>query len=550
MNSTATVHNSEPPASGKLSLGLDLLSRLDRPSDKELRILIFTATYFVLDGVTLTIRRIESYLRSKGATVKILTTVPDHIAPSELKDCIVVPGIKIPFTHAGDYSFGLGLDEATARAIEEYNPTCVHFTVPDFVSLDGIRWCQKNHVAYIGTWHSNYIEYLKYYFIEWVLGPGMHRYLVGFYEQIPTVYVPTVYMLKRMKEEWGYGRCTNLVEWGRGVDMNMFTPDRRSQAFRTAKGISEDDVVVLWVGRIVPEKRPDIWMHVVKRLQDEGLPVKALVVGSGTFEKYLSTLKHVACCGWLSGADLGEAYASADILLFPSDVETFGNVTLEALSAGCPSIVEKNCGEHLVENDINGFTCTNGDFEEFYEATRRLVMDKQLRKQMSINARAGAWKYERGVILQQMVDHYKDAILQHADPSFLKRHLQAPLGRGWNVLSFFCCNYILVRACTVPFLNTSRGVQDLVDNGSECISMSRSRLSCADKLNTAVDIETYDDDSQSESRYEDEKKGRRHTAFSFCSTHTVAILTNAVHYAALIASVLLIILFVYASFTV
>jgi len=66
--------------------------------------------------------------------------------------------------------------------------------VPDFVSLDGIRWCQRNNVAYMGTWHSNYIEYLKFYYIEWVLGPGMSRYLRGFFEQLPTVYVPTTYV--------------------------------------------------------------------------------------------------------------------------------------------------------------------------------------------------------------------------------------------------------------------------------------------------------------------------------------------------------------------
>lgn len=214
-------------------------------------------------------------------------------------------------------------------------------------------------------------------------------------------------MLKKMREDWGYGTATELKEWGRGVDMSIFTPDRRSQSFRSAKGINESDVVVLWVSRIVPEKRPEIWFEVVKRLQDEGLPVKPLVVGSGTFERNFSMLKNVTCCGWLSGTALGEAYASSDILLFPSDVETFGNVTLEALSSGCPSIVERKCGEHLVENGINGLTCPAGDLEAFYEATRKLVLDEHLRKQMAKTAREKAAKYERSIILQQMLENYK-----------------------------------------------------------------------------------------------------------------------------------------------
>lgn len=214
-------------------------------------------------------------------------------------------------------------------------------------------------------------------------------------------------MLRKMREEWGYGAATELKEWGRGVDMNIFSPERRSQAFRSSKGISEEDIAVLWVSRIVPEKRPDIWLAVVKRLQDEGLPVKPVVVGSGTFEKYLSKLNNVTCCGWLSGASLGEVYASADVLLFPSDVETFGNVTLEALASGCPAVVEAKCGEHLVENGVNGLTCPAGDFEAFYQATRRIVVDVRLRNQMKVTAREKSWKYERNIILQQMAENYK-----------------------------------------------------------------------------------------------------------------------------------------------
>ena len=381
---------------------------LERTDDAELRILFFTATYFVLDGVTLTIRRIESHLRAKGAAVKVLTTVPDDATAEQLDDVIAVPGIKIPFDHAGSYAFGTGLDAGTIGQIEEFNPTCVHFTVPDFVALDGIRWCQQHNVAYIATWHSNYCDYLKvcvcvflvpgaplvhafspppsshpqntqYYFIEWILGPAMHRYLKGFYEQIPAVYVPTPHMLAKM-ETWGYGSCAQLFEWGRGCDLKVFTPARRSHAFRASKGMSDTDVVILWVGRLVPEKRPDIWLHTVRRLQADGLPVKAMVVGNGSYEKTLAAIKDVTCCGWLFGPALGEAYASCDVLLFPSDVETFGNVTLEALASGCPCVVEEKCGGHLVQHGVNGFTCAAGDFEGFYQATKRIVQDVVLRK--------------------------------------------------------------------------------------------------------------------------------------------------------------------------
>lgn len=499
-----------------------------RPNDSELRVLIFTACYFVLDGVTLTIRRLESHLRSKGAIVKILTTVPDDMDKEQIQDLIVLPGIKIPFTNAGDgYAFGGGLDPNTTRLIEEFNPNVIHFTVPDLVGLDGIRWCQRNNVAYIATWHSNYCDYLKYYFLEWILKPAFLRYLQGFYEQIPVVYVPTPFILNKMESE-GFGKSTELREWGRGVDLKLFSPERRSNEFRSSRGISEHDVVVLWVGRLVPEKRPDIWTEVLQRLESEGISCKGMVVGHGTYEATLSQMHNVICCGWLSGVHLAEAYASADILLFPSDVETFGNVTLEALAAGCPSIVESTCSGHLVEHGYNGYTCPAGDFEHFYQATKNLVQDDKLRKEMSQHARQSAWKYERNKILQQMSENYKDAIVRHRNPDYIvDRMKSSPEAAGRNMISFLCCNYWIIKHYAEPILNTTSGMQNLTQNSLECVQ--RSRLNCCAAM---------------ESRRSDERKNR------MISAATILFFGRAAYFMAFLFSYLIIGLFVYASFTV
>lgn len=529
----------------ELELG-NLINKIDftRPNDYELRILIFTATYFVLDGVTLTIRRLESHLRSKGAIVKILTTVPDDMSIDQSSNVIVVPGIKIPFTHAGTgYAFGTGMNEQIIKEIEDFNPSCIHFTVPDFVALDGIRYCQRKNIAYMATWHSNYCDYLKYYLIEWVLGPAFHRYLNGFYEQIPAVYAPTPYMLKRM-EEWGYGKCSTIKEWGRGIDLELFKPERRSQTFRESKGILSNEIVVLWVGRLVPEKRPDIWLNCIKRLQNEGLPVKAMVVGNGTFEKTLSQLKSVVCCGWLSGAALAEAYASSDVLLFPSDVETFGNVTLEALASGCPCIVEDKCGGHLVEHNSNGFCCPGGDFESFYHYTRMLVMDADLRNTMTKKARESAWRFDRNKIMQQMAENYKDAIMNHRDPEYIRRYMQHPEAVGKNFLSFVCCNYWLIKTFAEPFLNTSVGVQNLVYGTQECVQSGRQRLNCPELSRNGVNGSSGSSDTNDVKddiiRYEDDGRKSRQQA------NRSAFLLRLLHYFTIIASYLLVFILVAA----
>ena len=117
---------------------------------------------------------------------------------------------------------------------------------------------------------------------------------------------------------------------------------------------------------------------------------------------------------------------------------------------------QEKCGGHLVTHGTNGFTCPAGDFEAFYQATKRIVVDAALRKALSVNARKGSWKFERHKIMQQMLENYKDAIVRHQDPTFIKKRLQGGgEAAGRNILSFICCNYWLVKTFAEPFLNTS-----------------------------------------------------------------------------------------------
>jgi phosphatidylinositol alpha 1,6-mannosyltransferase len=497
-----------------------------RPRDDELRVLIFTACYFVLDGVSLTVRRLASHLRSHHAIVKIVTCVPDDVDKAQLgDDIIIVPSISITFNHVAAYALGSGLPKETLRDIERFKPNIVHFTCPDFVGLDGINWCQKNNIAYVGTWHSNYVEYLKFYYIEWVFKGILMTFLKGFYEQIPYLYVPSQYMINKMNAE-EYGVHTKLVEWGRGVDMKLFNPANRSAQFRASKNIGENDVVVLWVGRLVPEKRPDIWFEVLERLTAEGFPVKGLVVGNGDIIKTLTELTNVKSCGWLSGAALGEAYASSDILLFPSAVETFGNVTLEALASGCVPIVEQHCGCHLVTDRSNGFTCPDGDVDAYYAATKALVEDVAMRRRMSQEARKSSQKFDRNIVLQAMAENYKDAIVRHQDPTYINEMLKTPMIAGQNAFSVCCCHYYFVKAMLTPFMNSANYVKGMTDASAECLRKSTSKLNLGDYMLSAAQEVPREDSRFEDPLYGAQKQGPAARLSAYCNPGSVIRLAD------------------------
>lgn len=373
------------------------------------RVVIFTAAYYVVDGVSLTVRKLRAHLKSHGIESRVVTGAPDGWTE---EDVFIVPSIPLPIVNADDfveghgYSMGTKLSEDCKKQILDFNPSILHFTVPDLLSLDALRWGRSQGFPIMGTWHSNYADYLQFYnigFIRWFVD----KYLFLFYRTMPT-FVPTPFIKKKLVKHGFPEQQVGL--WGRGVDLHQFNTSNRSMAFRQSKGIRDDEVVILWVGRLVKEKSPDVWMQVIKKLHAEDIKFKALVVGSGSYEEKMAKLPNTQYLGFLSGDALSEVYASVDIFLFPSEVETFGNVTLEALASGVPCIASAGCSGHLVIEQKNGFVCQKAQLKEYYPLTKKLVLDAALRKKLADQARPSILGLENHKVMDTMLMNYTGVI--------------------------------------------------------------------------------------------------------------------------------------------
>ena len=382
------------------------------------RVVIFTAAYYVCDGVSLTIRKLRTHLLSKGIASRVVSCGPEGWNEP---DVLTVPAIPLPIVNADDnfgYSLGIKLTDACKAQIKKFEPSLIHFTVPDFLALDALRWAKGEGIPVMGTWHSNYSDYLKFYQVEFMRG-FVEKYIRSFYVNMP-IYVPTPFIRTKLLDN-GFPK-QRVGIWGRGVNLGLFNPTTRSLAFRRSKGIADDEVVILWVGRLVKEKSPDIWAEVIRRLHRVGLNFRALVVGTGSYEEHMKRLPRTECLGWMSGAALAEVYASVDVFLFPSEVETFGNVTLEALASGVPCIASAGCSGHLVYHGVNGFVVHQADVDEYYELTKRLVLDGTLRQKLAGKARPSILTLEHGRVMDMMVANYEHVIKEHhaqglGDPS-------------------------------------------------------------------------------------------------------------------------------------
>jgi glycosyltransferase involved in cell wall biosynthesis len=169
--------------------------------------------------------------------------------------------------------------------------------------------------------------------------------------------------------------------WTRGIDRAQFNPGRRSAAFRASHGFGEDDVVVAFLGRLVLEKGLDVFADAIDPAVAMGAKLKVLVIGDGPARDWFETrLPDAVFAGQLSGTDLAQALASADIFLNPSVTETFGNVTLEAMACALPVVAAAASGAtSLVRNGKTGTLVEPGAIDEFAAALCKYAAKPALR---------------------------------------------------------------------------------------------------------------------------------------------------------------------------
>ena len=317
-----------------------------------MRVLIQTACYCVIDGVSTTIRKLETFLLANGHHVAILTTSSGQLSnlnivpPHPNRSIIFMNAFPLPVMAESGYKMTKRLSSQNISDMNDFNPTVIHVTVPDLCVLDVLQYAIDTDTPLIATWHSNYIEYMDYYEASWIKTSFIewNRHTFSF---VPKLFVPTPFIKDSLSSSYyQLHQCTELHIWGRGVDCDKFSPKFRSTDFRSSHSISPDDVAICFAGRLVTEKHCAVYCDVIRKLNKTPRlkqRVVGVVIGEGAYFKEMSNLPNTVATGWLNNEALSTAYASCDVFLFPSGSETFGNVTLEACASGLPIVVEKGC---------------------------------------------------------------------------------------------------------------------------------------------------------------------------------------------------------------
>lgn len=315
----------------------------------DLRIALFSGNYnYTRDGANQALNRLVGSLLDKGAAVRIYAPkVPDpDFAPTG--DLVGVPNIRMPVKGRSEYRLPLRLGGAVRRDLEKFRPNIVHLSSPDPVAHQALGWAQDHDIPVLASVHTRFETYPRYYGLGFT-EPLVVGILKRFYHRCDALVAPSQSMIDELLAT---DMHDDISLWSRGVDRTIFSSEKRDLAWRRAHGLEDDDVAIVFLGRLVMEKGLDVFAETIVQLRKMQVPHKVLVIGDGPARQWFKdALPGGIFAGFKTGAALGQALASGDVFLNPSITETFGNVTLEAMACGLPVVAAGATGASSLVND-------------------------------------------------------------------------------------------------------------------------------------------------------------------------------------------------------
>lgn len=301
-----------------------------------LHIALVTETYTPeINGVAMTLSRWVAGLNARGHSLELWRPQPLQDTPPQRDETLTehrVPGFSLPMYPAlriGRPAGGRLLAQWRAR-----RPDLLYIATEGPLGWSALRAARRLGIPVVSGFHTRFDHYTEHYRLGLFM-PLVRHYLRRFHGATALTLAPTPQMRQTLERE-GFERIAVVP---RGVDTELFTPARRNLSLRRQWGLDDDQLAVLCVGRLAPEKNLEEAVWAFRALQAVQPSARLIMVGDGPQRAPLETAHpDIVFAGMRQGTDLAEHYASADIFLFPSRTETFGNVTLEAMASGLPVV--------------------------------------------------------------------------------------------------------------------------------------------------------------------------------------------------------------------
>ena len=376
-----------------------------------LRVALFSGNYnYVRDGANQALNRFVAYLLRQGAAVRVYSPTVDKPAFEPAGDLVSAPSFAVPGRR--EYRVPYRMSGELRRDLKSFRPNLVHVSSPDPLGHRAVSWARAHGLPTVASVHTRFETYPRYYGLAF-LEPLIESMLRRFYRRCDAIVAPSESMAQLLREQ---RMSYDVGIWTRGIDREIFCPARRDPAWRRSLGIGDNVPVIGFIGRLVMEKGLDVFSDTVDQLAQRQVAHKVLVVGEGPAREWFENrLPGAVFTGFQKGADLGRAVASMDMLFNPSITETFGNVTLEAMACGLPTVAARATGsESLVTEGVTGRLIRPGAIGAFADALQYYCQAPAARAAAGQAAQLRAERNGWDQVNQALVDTYLRVIRQRA----------------------------------------------------------------------------------------------------------------------------------------
>jgi glycosyltransferase involved in cell wall biosynthesis len=352
------------------------------------KIALFTDTLDEINGVAITIKRLISTARNRGIQLTVITSGGNGEDSVEgVKNFLSVGDCVLPEYPELKLNFPPILD--VMDFIEREGFTRIHVSTPGTVGLLGLMIGRLMDIPVAGTYHTDIPQYVRSLTDDEFLEKAAWSYMIWFYGQMEEVMVPSAGTREQLLSRGlPSERMKPLPRW---VDTEIYSPDMRNTSFWKSRGIGLAGTVLLYVGRVSREKGLEMLVEAFRELVDTGSAIALAVIGDGPYREEMEAALSAypaLFTGFLAGKQLQMGYASADLFVFPSATDTFGNVVLEAQASGLPVIVSDEGGpRELMIDGETGVVFRAGSKNGLVAAIRLMVSDSERMARMSQNAR-------------------------------------------------------------------------------------------------------------------------------------------------------------------
>ncbi|MFO0691545.1 MAG: glycosyltransferase [Myxococcota bacterium] len=370
--------------------------------DEAEKLVLVTDTLFDVNGVALTIRKLIRTAEERGVDLTVVTCLSREARDEKVRDpeiadlvtrgkLVVFPAIvSIDLPEYSELQLRLMPFLEFLRFIQERGFTKMQISTPGPVGAMGLLAARLVGIEASSTYHTSFPEYVEEYTKDVSLEALTWKLVILFYHSVDEVVVPSRFIAQLLHKRGLRNR--KLLVLDRWVDLNRFHPIHRTPGFWARFGMEREDELVkfVYVGRLGAEKGLDLLAEAFRQLYLETQDVHLAFVGDGPYRATLEGLLDglpVTFTGFLGGSDLPRALASADVKVFPSTTDTWGNAPLEAQASGIPVIVSDKGGpQELMEPGVTGLRVKGGDAKALLDAMRELL-DPARRTRMAREAR-------------------------------------------------------------------------------------------------------------------------------------------------------------------